>query len=230
MGNVFYSLCVALCAIGLAASAHADPVTYTWETQSSVGADNGAIPPPSLSLSFTVDGPVSVSANSHFADNPSGGPPAIQQTYPFPAALTAFDLSVGSVPGIALTLAGFVSPQTTPETGTGIPGFPQWSIDLNADPATETASLSFFFLNPTDSAEVFGLPIGFNEPFQISTNALGTIYYDQDGYQTLEPAQFTGMLVATPAVPEPRSLWVLMAGLGMLGLIIRRGKLGSAWT
>ncbi len=198
-----------LCAAGVASAAHAHPTTFAFAVSSEVAPNNGGAAAPPLSLTFTVDGAVSFDANSGFASDSHGIPPVVQVAYPFPAALTSFDLNAG---GTSVTLADFVSP--------GEFGIPVWTFDLTADPASGAASLSLFFLNNTDMFEFYGPPSGSSNPAALGTAAPGTIDFGTDYYETHLPAQYTGMLVASPAdAPEPASLWLLVAGLGLFGLI-----------
>ncbi|HEY3912481.1 MAG TPA: PEP-CTERM sorting domain-containing protein [Stellaceae bacterium] len=212
MRRAAYALCAALCLAGLASGAQAAAVTYTWETISNVPPNNGLDgPAPPLSLSFTVNGDLSLSTDSLFAPPPTS-PTTPPTPYPFPPQLASFNLHVGN---LSITLADFTTEGFDSQT-------PIWTIGLTADPADGTASLSLFFINARDTDEVYGTPPGSENPAQISTGAVGTISYGSDAYETSSPAQYAGMLVASAAVPEPRSLWVLLGGLGMLGLIHRR--------
>jgi hypothetical protein len=213
MRRAAYAICTALCTAGLAGTTQAAPVTYTWEPTSSVPPDNGADgPAPTLSLSFTVNGNLSLSADNGFA--PPATPPTL---YPFPPQLLSFDLQVAD---LSVTLADFTSQNFASQT-------PKWSIGLAADPANGSASLSLLFLNATDTDEIYGPPPSppLKNPAQLSTGALGTINFDTDFYLTDFPAQYTGMLIADAApLPEPRSLAVLIAGLSMLALVRRRAR------
>ncbi|MGH7029068.1 MAG: hypothetical protein ACREE9_14715 [Stellaceae bacterium] len=208
-----YGFCTAICIAGLAGAAQAAPVTYTWDTLSTVPPDNGGSPAPPLQLSFTVDGAVTVNADDSFA-NVNRLPPAVQVAYPFPADLMSFDLHVAD---LSVTLADFVSPSPPSRFA---PGFPIWSIGLTADPTALSASLSLFFINDTDTEEIYGPPPGSENAAQIGTAALGTIGFGADFYETDFPAEYTGKLVAgAAAAPEPASIWLLIGSLGMLGLI-----------
>ncbi|MGH7048480.1 MAG: PEP-CTERM sorting domain-containing protein [Stellaceae bacterium] len=212
---VAYALCAVFCVVALAPAASAD-VTYTWETLSSVAPDNGGPgTAPAFDLSFTVAGPVSVAASDGFADNAEGLWPASPVAYPFPSDLTSFSLSDGIFGPV--TLADFTSPNP-------LFGYPVWSFALTADPADSTASLSLFFTDSNDNYGISG-SVGSGGSAQFSTGSVSTVFFGADQYLTDEPARYTGMLVAstTSQAPEPSSFWVLIAGLGMLGLVRRCG-------
>jgi hypothetical protein len=207
MRHIAWAFCAGIVVAGCAAAARADPVTYTWQTASSINGNGRPATP--LSLSFTVDGPVSVEANSGFADNAQGIPPATQVAYRFPAGLSSFDLHVGD---LTITLADFVSSEAPNGTGSGFIGLPQWTFDLTADPTTETASLSLSFINDIDSDQISGAT---------GTGALGGFTYRSDDGGTgcfSRPCTYSGTLGATRAVPEPPSLRILLGAIATLAL------------
>ncbi|HEY3909453.1 MAG TPA: PEP-CTERM sorting domain-containing protein [Stellaceae bacterium] len=214
MRRAAYTLCAGLCAAGVAGTAHAAPTTFTFDITSSVAPypNGGAAAAPPLTLSFTVDGAVSFNATSDFADN-GGIPPSTSVAYPFPAALTAFDLSTQ---GVSVTLANFVSPTSIESS---FPLFPKWTLDLTADPTNGTASLALSFLNITDNWGFNGPPAGSSNPAYLSTRGpAGTIDFGADWQATADPAQYTGVLTAAPSpVPEPSSLTLLLAAAALFG-------------
>lgn len=209
MHRLAYLLC-GLCLVSLAAAAHADVLTtYTWETLSQSGPNLGVPTPiPNLTLSFTVDGPVSIGATN--LDSPFYQSPPL---FPLPPELVALNVHVGD---LGISLSSF--------TYEGVPGFlPQWTLELSSDPANATADLAIFFYGVPGTDEISG-PGGAGLG-NAGTGVLGTIFYGSDDPGTgcfAGPCTFTGILVASPApMPEPPSLWVLIAGLATLGFVKR---------
>ena len=204
MRRVAYVLCAALCVVSLAAAARAGAlVTYTWQTQSQSN------PGLDLKLSFTVDGDVSIGADSQFV--PPAGPTDPTTPFPFPPELVSFNLQVGI---LSITLDDFTSGDFY--------GFPLWSLGLSADPADLSGDLSLFFINSFDSDEISGAREA-GAAFA-STGAVGTIGYTSDDEETgcfLGTCTFIGTLVASE-VPEPPGLWILIANIVMLGLLLSR--------
>jgi hypothetical protein len=100
---------------------------------------------------------------------------------------------------------------------------------LTADPTSEIAELSLFYNNANDTEQLSG-GIGSLNPASISAGSISTVYFDADYLSTYAPDEYTGELVAadppSPA-PEPSSLWLLLAGIGMLGLVRRRAGQAS---
>ena len=173
-----YALCAGCLAVaGLVARADAGPVTYSWETLSSVPSNLDVTPP--LQLSFTVDGPVSVHADAGFADTGEGLSPATQVPYPFPTNLKSFDLHVGN---LSVTLADFVSREGPGGSGPDAPGLPTWSIVLGADSAAMSANLSLAFLAGPQGTDQIEGALGSAAPATASTDAITTIYYGSDMY------------------------------------------------
>lgn len=224
-----YALFAALCSAAFATAAQAN-VTYTWQTLSSSNPQGTA---PYLQLSFTVAGPVSVNADSQFA-GPNLPIPVIP--YPFPSNLVSFYLNVGSLNDV--TLSAFTSEKSPGDTTSpGLIGFPQWNFTLGADPSAGTANLALFYIDPYDTyGEIFSIPVngvcaapGLGGcSAEASTNAISTIDYTSDDV-CFDGCTYTGMLVATGSVPMsgPPSFWVLLAGIGILGLVCRRAGRGS---
>ena len=199
-------LLVVLCLMLLAAPARAALITYTWETlsQSTAGV--------TLTASFTVNSSVSIIACND-GTCPNSIPPSNSPVpYPFPSALTAFNLNVG---GLAITESSFTSEDPS------IGFLPDWNLALDADAASLAGDFDLFFLGfqHGGSEQIGGLKPG--GPGCASTDTLCMLTYLSDSVPACfkSACTFTGLLVAS--VPEPRSLWLVIAGVAMLGLVIR---------
>jgi hypothetical protein len=201
------ALCAGLCLTAVATAARANLVTYSWEETSFTYMGTTVNASGSL-LSFEVSGPLSVNANSNFA--PQSNPTI---AYQFPSDLVSFNVAIGG--SFRLTETSFTNEESVGNGGGNIQGFPQWNLSLSADPAAQTASLALFF-DSEDSAAIYGS--GYGMPAQMTTGGLTTIYFSQDGMPD-GPATYTGELVVTSdVVPEPGSAWLLLSGIGMLGI------------
>jgi PEP-CTERM motif len=214
------ALCAGIGIAALSASAYAD-VTYTLETLSSESLKPTASgePAPTINLSFTVNGPISISASSDFADNSQHVPPSTPVTFSFPPQLTAFSLTDDM---LDITPASFVSTKGPgSEVSDGAPGAPDWTFALQAN-TFGSADLSLFFINSIDSAEISGKDSSIAD---FETGAPTTFFYADDGNNF---GEYTGILVAT--VPEPSSLMLLLSGIGVLGAAAVARRIRPATT
>jgi hypothetical protein len=180
-------------------------------------------PPAPLTISYTVDGNVQFFANSEYTVLGSTltppGPPGTP--YPLPPGLIAFNFRVGD---LTIDLQSFVF--GLPGTGLGSfgaeDGYPAWVFDLSGgafalafDNSMQSDDINAASLNLLTLPTFYG---GGAEPLTYFSDFIGT------GCNL--GCVYTGMLVSSvssvSSVREPPSLWVLIVGLGVIGLIRRR--------
>jgi len=215
MRRVAGTLCAAVCFVSLATAAQTSELTtYTWETLSQSSAEAGGITP-NLQLSFTVDGNVSFGAGSGSAP-PSNPPTPFPTPFPFPPQLVAFNLSLGNLSVTFDSLIYACEEQFVcyvfdgqSEVPYAFYGYPSWDLSLEADTANQTGDLDISFIDRGEQNEIFG---------EVSTTG-GRFYFgsDDSGDCFFQYCTYTGILVPS-VVPEPPSLWVLIAGISLLWL------------
>jgi PEP-CTERM motif len=185
-----------LAVTGFAVAANADPTTYyTFDVTSSTniiknGYDYG--PAESLfplDLTLGVDGPVEFTAS---CPGPQCNESALAENITYFTLNPPYPSPGYSVPSFNLYDFG--------------EGTDKWSLSMDAD----TTSANFFlnYVTAENGGDIFG---------DFSTGATTTVQMGSD-YANFS-AEYTGQLVeSTGPVPEPGSAWLLLSGIGLLGM------------